>query len=104
VGYGRVGGHGLAERRGKPLDHHRQHRNQQHQGRLPVHQVYPGWGIGNLYPGWGIGNLFRANHVQVNGPGHGFFVPNDSLQTVAACDNEVSGAALGFSTIACTPA
>jgi hypothetical protein len=28
----------------------------------------------------------------------------DTLQTVVACDNEVSGAALGLSTIACTPA
>jgi hypothetical protein len=38
------------------------------------------------------------------GYGHGFFVQNDRLQTVVGCDNEVSGAALGLSTIACTPA
>jgi hypothetical protein len=60
--------------------------------------------VHQVYPGWGIGNVFRDNDVQVNGPGHGYFVQNDSLQTVVACDNEVSGAALGLSTIACTPA
>jgi len=42
--------------------------------------------VHQVYPGWGIGNVFRDNDTQVNGPGHGYFVQNDSLQMVVACD------------------
>ena len=73
-------------------------------GNTGVNSVKDGFQVHQVYPGWGTGNIFRDNDAQVNGPGHGFFVQNDSLQTVVACDNEVSGAALGLSTIACTPA
>ena len=47
--------------------------------------------------------VFRANDAQVNGPGHGYYVQNKRLQTLVACNNEVSGAAGGLSTIVCTP-
>jgi len=73
-------------------------------GNTGVDSIKDGFQVHQVYPGWGVGNVFRDNDAQVNGPGHGFFVQNDRLQTVVACDNEVSSAALGFSTIACTPA
>jgi Right handed beta helix region len=63
-----------------------------------------GFQVHQVYPGWGLGNVFRGNTAQVNGPGYGFFVQNKRLRTVVACDNVVSSAGRGFSTIACTPA
>lgn len=69
-----------------------------------VDSIKDGFQVHQVYPGWGIGNVFRLNDAQVNGPGHGFDVENHHLHAVVACDNQVSGAALGFSTIACTPA
>ncbi|MGH3230457.1 MAG: hypothetical protein ACRDOA_18105 [Streptosporangiaceae bacterium] len=69
-----------------------------------VDSIKDGFQVHQVYPGWGIGNVFRRNDAQVNGPGHGFYVQNDRLRTVVACSNRVSGADLGFSTIACTPA
>lgn len=73
-------------------------------GNTGTSSINDGFQVHQVYPGWGIGNVFRHNDAQVNGPGHGFFVQNGRLQTIVACDNKVSGAALGFSTIACTPA
>jgi hypothetical protein len=67
-----------------------------------VNSIKDGFQVHQVYPGWGIGNVFRGNDAQVDGPGHGFFVQNSRLKTIVACDNDVSGAALGFSTIACT--
>ena len=58
--------------------------------------------VHQVYPGWGVGNVFRANDARVNGPGHGFYIQSKRLQAIVACDNEVSGAQLGLSTIACT--
>ncbi len=71
-------------------------------GNIGVNSIKDGFQVHQVYPGWGIGNVFRDNDAQVNGPGHGFFVQNSRLQTVVACNNRVGGAALGFSTIACT--
>ena len=69
-----------------------------------IDSIKDGFQVHQVYPGWGIGNVFRDNKAEVNGPGYGFFVQNHRLQTVVTCDNEVSGAGRGFSTIACTPA
>ena len=69
-----------------------------------VNSIRDGFQVHQVYPGWGIGNIFRANEAQVNGPGYGFFVQNKRLRTVVACDNKVSRAGRGFSTIACARA
>ncbi len=61
-----------------------------------------GFQVHQVYPGWGISNTFRGNRAQVNGPGYGIYVPSKSLQTVVACNNVVSAAGRGFSTIACS--
>jgi hypothetical protein len=62
-----------------------------------------GFQVHQVYPGWGIGNVFRGNDAQVNGPGYGYYVQNKRLQTIVACNNKVNGAAKGLSTIDCTP-
>ncbi len=61
-----------------------------------------GYQVHQVYPGWGIGNVFTANRARVNGPGYGFYVQSKRLETVVACDNVVTGAAAGFSTIPCS--
>ena len=67
-----------------------------------VNSIKDGFQVHQVYPGWGIGNIFLANDAQVDGPGYGFFVQNKRLRTVVACDNKVSRAGRGFSTIFCT--
>jgi len=73
-------------------------------GNTGVDSIKDGFQVHQVYPGWGIGNVFRGNTAQVNGPGNGFYVQNKRLQTVVACNNKVKSAGRGFSTIACTPA
>jgi hypothetical protein len=73
-------------------------------GNTGVDSIKDGFQVHQVYPGWGLGNVFQDNHAQVNGPGYGYFVQNKTLGTVVACDNEASGAGRGLSTIACTRA
>jgi hypothetical protein len=63
-----------------------------------------GYQVHQVYPGWGIGNVFISNRARVNGPGYGIYVQNKRLQTVVACNNVVTAAGSGFSTIACSSA
>jgi Right handed beta helix region len=63
-----------------------------------------GYQVHQVYPGWGIGNVFIGNRAQVNGPGYGIYVQNKRLQTVVACNNVVTAAGSGFSTVACSSA
>jgi hypothetical protein len=69
-----------------------------------VNSVKNGYQVHQVYSGWGIGNVFIGNRAQVNGPGYGIYVQSKKLQSVVACNNVVSAAGSGFSTIACTPA
>jgi hypothetical protein len=50
--------------------------------------------------GWGSKNVFKANTVEVNGPGWGFNLspPNGNVVT---CDNKVTGAAKGTANVNC---
>ncbi|MEO3856202.1 right-handed parallel beta-helix repeat-containing protein [Acrocarpospora sp. B8E8] len=53
---------------------------------------------------WGLGNVFTGNAADVQGPGRGFYVHDPSTTgNVVACGNTVTGAALGFANLACTP-
>jgi hypothetical protein len=61
-----------------------------------------GYQVHQVYPGWGLGNVFTANRARVNGPGYGIYVQSKRLGTVVACNNVVTGAADGFSTVACS--
>jgi hypothetical protein len=69
-----------------------------------VDSVKNGYQVHQVYPGWGVGNAFSGNRAQVNGPGYGIYVQSKKLQTVVACNNVVSGAGKGLSTIACSSA
>ncbi len=66
--------------------------------------VENGYQVHQVYPGWGIGNVFIGNRAQVNGPGYGIYVQNERLQTMVACNNVVTAAGSGFSTVACSQA
>jgi hypothetical protein len=72
------------------------------EGNTGANSIRDGFQVHQVYPGWGIGNTFRGNRAQVNGPGYGIYVQSKSLQTVVACNNVVSAAGRGFSTIACS--
>ena len=71
-------------------------------GNTGVNSVNDGLQVHKVYAGWGYGNVFRGNKLQVNGPGYGIYVQSKHLQTVVGCDNQVSGAGRGLSTIACS--
>ena len=73
-------------------------------GNTGMDSVKNGYQVHQVYPGWGIGNVFIGNQAQVNGPGYGIYVQNKRLQTVVACNNVVTAAGSGFSTIACSSA
>ena len=72
------------------------------QGNTGTDSVENGYQVHQVYSGWGIGNVFIGNRAQVNGPGYGIYVQNKRLETVVACNNVVIAAGLGFSTIACS--
>ena len=72
------------------------------QGNTGTDSVQNGYQVHQVYPGWGIGNVFTGNRAQVNGPGYGIYVQSKRLQTVVACNNVVTTAGSGFSTVACT--
>jgi Periplasmic copper-binding protein (NosD) len=74
------------------------------QGNTGVNSDKNGYQVHQVYPGWGIGNVFTGNRAQVNGPGYGIYVQSKRLQTVVSCDNAVTAAGDGFSTLPCSSA
>ena len=67
-----------------------------------VNSVKNGYQVHQVYPGWGLGNVFTGNRGQVNGPGYGIYVQSKHLMTVVACSNDVSGGASGPSNEPCS--
>jgi hypothetical protein len=49
--------------------------------------------VHQVYPGWGLGNKFRGNTMTVTGSGFGIYVQSKSLRTVVACTNKIEGGA-----------
>jgi hypothetical protein len=68
---------------------------------IGIHSIGDGFAVHQVYPGWGIGNVFIGNQAQVNGPGYGVYVQSKSLNTVVACSNTADGAAKGLSNTPC---
>jgi hypothetical protein len=66
-----------------------------------THSVGNGFSVHQVYPGWGLGNVFRDNKAIVNGPGFGFYVQSRHLGTVVECNNMASGAAGGMTNYGC---
>lgn len=53
--------------------------------------------------GWGRDNQFRSNTAQVSGDGYGFYIQDsDKTDNLVACSNFATGAASGFSNVACS--
>jgi hypothetical protein len=63
-----------------------------------------GFAVHQVYPGWGIGNLFVGNRAEVNGPGYGVYVQSHDLDTTVACSNVAIKAAAGLSDLPCSGA
>lgn len=60
-----------------------------------------GFAVHQVYPGWGIGNVFIGNRAEVDGRGVGIYVQSSSLKTVVACNNTVVKASGGLSNQPC---
>ncbi|MGH3305246.1 MAG: hypothetical protein ACRDOK_26995 [Streptosporangiaceae bacterium] len=59
-----------------------------------VDSIRDGYQVHQVYPGWGIGNTFQNNKATLSGTGVGFYVQSHNLQTFVGCNNEVTGAQL----------
>jgi hypothetical protein len=70
-------------------------------GNTGQHSLKDGFQVHQVYKGWGLGNIFRSNHAVVDGPGYGFYVQSRSLSTVVACDNTATSAGKGLSNAPC---
>ena len=63
-----------------------------------------GFSVHQVYPGWGLGNTFRGNDATFNGPGYGIYVQREHLGTVIACNNVATGVGGGLSNVSCSNA
>jgi hypothetical protein len=67
-----------------------------------VNSSEDGYQVHQVYPGWGIGNVFRGNKATLNGAGYAVYVQSHDLRTVVACNNTLTGAAGHLSNISCS--
>ncbi len=67
-----------------------------------INSVDNGFSVHQVYPGWGVGNTFIGNQAKVNGPGYGIYVQSSHLRTVVACSNIAERAAAGLSNLRCS--
>ena len=70
-------------------------------GNSGANSILDGIQVHNVVSGWGNNNVFKANSVNVNGPGVGFNIQSKAVGTVVYCDNTVSSAKGGFGNITC---
>jgi Periplasmic copper-binding protein (NosD) len=61
-----------------------------------------GFEVHQVYPGWGIGNIFRHNTAAIEGDGYGIYVQSKDLRTIVDCNNVVIGPGARLSNIPCT--
>ncbi len=71
------------------------------EGNAGIDSIGDGFAVHQVYPGWGIGNTFANNQAQVDGPGFGYYVQSSDLKTVLACSNTASKAGQGLSNQPC---
>jgi hypothetical protein len=67
-----------------------------------IDSVDNGFSVHQVYPGWGLGNIFIGNRAEVNGPGYGIYVQSSHLRTVVACSNVAFKATQGLSNLPCS--
>jgi hypothetical protein len=63
-----------------------------------------GFSVHQVYPGWGLGNIFRGNDAAFSGPGYGIYVQSSHLGTIVTCNNVATGAGGGLSNESCSNA
>ncbi len=66
-----------------------------------IDTIGDGYQVHQVYPGWGIGNIFRGNRATVHGTGYGIYVQSHRLQTIVACSNAVLGGGTQLSNLPC---
>jgi len=66
-----------------------------------IDSIGDGFQVHQVYPGWGIGNVFRGNSATVTGAGYGIYVQSHHLQTIVACNNVVASAGAQLSNVPC---
>lgn len=71
-------------------------------GNTGVSSPRDGFDVHVILPGWGQHNLFTGNTATVNGPGYGFYIQPGATGNTVACGQTVTGAASGYSNIACS--
>jgi hypothetical protein len=71
---------------------------------IGINSIGDGFQVHQVYAGWGTGNVFTGNHALVHGPGFGIYVESSDLRTVVACNNTAAGAGSGLSNIHCASA
>jgi hypothetical protein len=67
-----------------------------------IDSIGDGFAVHQVYPGWGIGNVFIGNHAKLDGRGVGIYVQSKSLKTVVACSNTATQSNGGLSNQPCT--
>lgn len=70
-------------------------------GNTGVNSIGDGFQTHQILAGWGDNNTFLNNRATVNGPGFGFHL-TPPLSNVVECNNAVTGAARGSSSITCS--
>jgi hypothetical protein len=58
-----------------------------------VNTIGDGFQVHQVYDGWGLGNVFRGNKAAVHGTGYGIYVQSQDLRATVACSNVVTGGA-----------
>jgi hypothetical protein len=71
-------------------------------GNTGVHSVQDGLSNHQVYDGWGLDNVFARNDLTVDGPGYGIYIGGKRLHADVSCDNEVTDAVRGLSSVDCT--
>jgi Right handed beta helix region len=61
-----------------------------------------GFQVHQVYPGWGVGNVFRDNTAAIHGSGYGIYVQSHDLRTIVACNNVITGAGSHLSNLSCS--
>ena len=69
-----------------------------------ANSIGDGFSVHQVYPGWGVGNIFRSNNATLSGSGYGIYVQSSDLRTLVACNNVAAGAGGGISNVTCSNA
>ena len=71
---------------------------------MGINSIGDGFSVHQVYPGWGVGNIFRSNNATLSGSGYGVYVQSSDLRTLVACNNVDADAGGGISNVTCSNA